>query len=198
MKQAPKEIVTSDEIVDYIRDRKVSEEAAYGIKLLRRAAETIAWQNNVISTAPEATETTAGEDSDQDDQPFHDETLEQVALALGADFYEKYPETYSLHDVLEHIKEMHQTVAILNTSNLQLQQTLDELDDQNRSVAYMGEAVCAEADQSTGDTQSRYDWVKEATNFAHTVYGFSLASDSPHGTRLGNMAQEIIDRSPTN
>ena len=79
-----------------------------------------------------------------------------------------------------------------------LQQTLDELDNENRSRAYTDEAVCAEADQSTGDTQSRYDWVKEATNFAHTVYGFSLASETIHGTRLGKMAQEIIDRSPAN
>lgn len=195
MKQAPKEIVTADEIIDYIRDRKVSEEAAYGIKLLRRAAETIAWQTNVISTVPEATETTAGEDSDQDDQPFHDETLEQVALALGADFYEKYPETYSLHDVLEHIKEMHQTVAILNTSNLQLQQTLDEIDDQNRAVSYAeDQKVCA----STEDTAQRYQWMKDVTNFAHKVHGYAMADHNWGSTTLRDMAEDLIARSPAN
>lgn len=195
MKQAPKEIVTADEIIDYIRDRKVSEEAAYGIKLLRRAAETIAWQNNVISTVPESTETTAGEDTDQHDQPFHDETLEQVALALGADFYEKYPETYSLHDVLEHIKEMHQTVAILNTSNLQLQQTLDEIDDQNRAVSYAEDSkACA----STEDTAQRYQWMKDITNFAHKVHGYAMADHSGGSITLRDMAEDLIARSPVN
>lgn len=194
MKQAPKEIVTADEIIDYIRDRKVSEEAAYGIKLLRRAAETIAWQNNVISTVPEAPETTAGEDPDQDAQPFHDETLEQVALALGADFYEKYPETYSLHDVLEHIKEMHQTVAILNTSNLQLQQTLDEIDDQNRAVSYAEDQACA----STDDTAQRYQWMKEITNFAHKVYGYTMADVGTGAYELRKTAEDLIARSPAN
>jgi len=195
MKQAPKEIVTADEIIDYIRDRKVSEEAAYGIKLLRRAAETIAWQDNVISTVPEAPETTAGEDPDQDDQPFHDETLEQVALALGADFYEKYPETYSLHDVLEHIKEMDQTVAILNTSNLQLQQTLDEIDDQNRAVSYAeDQKVCA----STEDTAQRYQWMKDVTNFAHKVYGYTMADVGAGAYELRKTAEELIARSPAN
>ena len=195
MKQAPKEIVTADEIIDYIRDRKVSEEAAYGIKLLRRAAETIAWQNNVISTVPEAPETTAGEDPDQDAQPFHDETLEQVALALGADFYEKYPETYSLHDVLEHIKEMHQTVAILNTSNLQLQQTLDEIDDQNRAVSYAEDSkACA----STDDTAQRYQWMKDITNFTHKVHGYAMADHNGGSTTLRDMAEDLIARSPAN
>jgi len=195
MKQAPKEIVTADEIIDYIRDRKVSEEAAYGIKLLRRAAETIAWQDNVISTVPEAPETTAGEDPDQDDQPFHDETLEQVALALGADFYEKYPETYSLHDVLEHIKEMHQTVAILNTSNLQLQETLDEIDDQNRAVSYAEDSkACA----STEDTAQRYQWMKDITNFAHKVHGYAMADHNGGSTTLREMAEDLIARSPAN
>lgn len=195
MKQAPKEIVTADEIIDYIRDRKVSEEAAYGIKLLRRAAETIAWQNNVISTVPEGPETTAGEDPDQDAQPFHDETLEQVALALGADFYEKYPETYSLHDVLEHIKEMHQTVAILNTSNLQLQQTLDEIDDQNRAVSYAeDQKVCA----STDDTAQRHQWMKDITNFTHKVYGYTMADVGAGAYELRKTAEELIARSPVN
>lgn len=194
MKQAPKEIVTADEIIDYIRDRKVSEEAAYGIKLLRRAAETIAWQNNVISTVPEATEITAGEDPGEDAQPFHDETLEQVALALGADFYEKYPETYSLHDVLEHIKEMHQTVAILNTSNLQLQQTLDEIDDQNRAVSYAEDQACA----STDDTAQRHQWMKDVTNFAHKVYGYTMADVGTGAYELRKTAEDLISRSPVN
>ena len=194
MKQAPKEIVTADEIIDYIRDRKVSEEAAYGIKLLRRAAETIAWQTNVIDTVPETPETTAGEDPDQDAQPFHDETLEQVALALGADFYEKYPDTYSLHDVLEHIKEMHQTVAILNTSNLQLQQTLDEIDDQNRAVSYGEDQACG----STEDTAQSHQWMKDVTNFAHKVYGYTMADVGTGAYELRKTAEDLISRSPVN
>lgn len=189
MKQAPKEIVTADEIIDYIRDRKVSEEAAYGIKLLRRAAETIAWQNQQLGNVQKQTVAAA-----DDDQPPHDETLEQVALALGADFYEKHPDLYSLHDVLEHIKEMHQTVAILNTSNLQLQQTLDEIDDQNRAVSYAEDQACA----STDDTAQRYQWMKDITNFAHKVYGYTMADVGTGAYELRKTAEELIARSPAN
>lgn len=201
MKQAPKEIVTADEIIDYIRDRKVSEEAAYGIKLLRRAAETIAWQDHVMRDAPEAPESTAGEDLGHDAQPFHDETLEQVALALGADFYEKHPETYSLHDVLEHIKEMHQTVAILNTSNLQLQQTLDEIDNQSRAVSYGDNTLSYGEDQacaSTDDTAQRHTWMKDVTNFAHKVYGYTMAEVGTGAYELRKTAEDLIARSPAN
>ena len=51
--QAPKDIVSPDEIIAFLKQQSVSEEKATGIKLLRRAAETIAYQSDTIAQIEE-------------------------------------------------------------------------------------------------------------------------------------------------
>lgn len=197
MKQ-PKDLVSPDELVNYIRARNVSEESATGIKLLRRAAETIAWKDDEIRRLSEQAKTAATDDNNED-------PLEQIVHALGADFHEKHPEGYDLHDVLQHIDDLNVQLGGLQQGIIERDQVIEELEkpvvtgpDQGIEIKF-DSSVFAEEGQSTGDTVSQADWIKDATNFAHKVHGATLVMDLTQGVReLQIYAESLIEKSPAN
>lgn len=192
MKQ-PNDIVNPDELVEYIQSRNVSEAKATGLKLMRRAADTIAWQDSELRRL-------------QSEDP-----LDQVVHALGADFHEKHPDGYDLHDVLQHIEDLHVQLVGLQDGIIQRDQVIadyeqpvttgpasgieikfaegpstDDVHDPDKSVSY-------------GDTMGRHEWIKEATVFAHKVHGITLAMPpSPGMLHLQSIAEHIINKSPAN
>ncbi len=195
----PKDLVSPDEIVAYIQERKVSEKAAAGIKLLRRAAETIAWQQDQFDN--KAVRTEAAAEAGSDPTPPHDETLDQVALALGADFTDNLPWQYTLKDVLEYIENMHVQLTGLQQGIIERDQIIDRYE---QPVSRTAEAACAEDNDqsvgcdSVGAGMSTEQWIQKATSFAHKVHGMTMVMDDTNGVRaLGFLAEELTDNAPT-
>ena len=206
MTQPAPTLISPDDLVAFIRKANVSEEAATGLKLMRQAAETIAWQNDQLRRLSEQRGIAAADEDDVD-------PLEQIVHALGADFHEKYPDGYDLHDVLQHIDDMHVQLVGLQEGIIERDRVIEELEkpvltgsasgiEIKFADSFVGEAQSTGDDQSVGygDTMSRHDWIKKATDFAHKVHGATLVMpDSNIGTRqLREYAESLIDTSPAN
>lgn len=169
----PNDIVTPDEIIAFIRQSNVSEEAATGIRLLRRSAETIAWNNSEMNRLEDL-------QGGVDYEHQFKEAGVVISDALGS------PATLSLEGILSAIRE-------LRAYKEQNEQPCDRVGANAMAESSSDDARCA--DGQTGEVD-RHAWAKQATTFAHTVYGFALASDSGHKHRLAEMAQEVIGGSP--
>jgi hypothetical protein len=171
----PTDIVTPDDLYNFIRQSAVSEELATGIKLLRRAADTIAWNNSELYRLEDKLESL---DGDNQGQTNFDEQWqaagEKLATALGS------PVNLSFDQILQAIIELRE-----------FKEQYDEPCDRA-----CGSVADGNAYSETGKAVDPNDWAKQVTNFAHTVYGFSLASDSPHSGYLRTMAKDIINTSP--
>lgn len=178
MSQKPKDAVSPDEIVTFIKNQGVSEEAATGIKLLRRSAETIAWMQSTISNF---------EDQSRDaepvkvDQADHNDAVEQIALALGL-------EDDTLDGVLDKIE------SLINERNIQIaaiQQRDDVIEQADREIQRLnhdrGLSPVATADQSA---------LIEATKFGYALIGLSYTNGLPDWVVSG--AQEIIEYGQNN
>ena len=189
----PTDLVSPDEIVAYISERSVTESAATGIKLLRRSAETIAWLTDQLTDMPKDTEAQAK--TEQDPEHHHDETLEQVALALGADFTESLPWQYTLDDVLEYIANMQTQLGGLKQGIIERDQIIERYEQPVMSVA---EAVAQESKACSTESMSSDTWIKKATSFAHKVHGMTMVMPETKGVHeLSLLAHELTDNTPT-
>jgi len=177
---------------------------------MRRAAETIAWQKDELRRLAEKPEDPAADDDNVD-------PLEQIVHALGADFHEKYPDGYDLHDVLQHIDDMHVQLVGLQDGIIQRDNVIKDYEQPVLTGSASGIEIkefkfaegpgpstddTQDPDRSVGcgDTMDRHYWIKKATDFAHKVHGATLVMpDSNIGTRqLRDLAETLIDNSPAN
>lgn len=189
----PKDLVSPDEIVAYIGERNVTESAATGIKLLRRSAETIAWLTDQLTDMPKNTEDQSK--TEQDPEHHHDETLEQVALALGADFTESLPWQYTLDDVLEYIANMQTQLGGLKQGIIERDQIIERYE---QPVMCVAEAVAQDGRACSTESMSSDTWIKKATSFAHKVHGMTMVMPETKGVHeLSLLAHELTDNTPT-
>lgn len=204
MNQPPKTLVSPDDLVAFIRKANVSEEAATGLKLMRQAAETIAWLDDELRRARNEPKAAAADDDNV-------ELLDQVAHALGADFHEKH-QIYGLNEILQHIDDLHAQLDGLQQGIIERDRVIEELEkpvnigpadgiEIKFADSFVGEAQSTGDDQSVGcgDTIDRHKWIKKATEFAHKVHGATLVMEETKGMRdLQGYADWIIDNSPAN
>jgi len=171
MNEPQNEPVTPDEIVEFIESQKLPEEKSTGLRLLRRAAETITWNEGQIS-----------------------DILQQVGLALGAEFREEFADGYHLSDLLDHIRGMHQDLEDARQAVTDHQSIIDNL----RKAQNVGEAANAKVEPAITVDNEAIAWAKDATKFAHKVQGFALSLEGRAGSIIMSEATEIIERSPVN
>ena len=170
MQQAPNNLIEPQELIDFIKKSAVSEEAATGLRLMRRAAETIAYQQDLLSKNENPT-------TDNDD-------LHQVALAFGADFNEKYPYSYSLANILEHVAQLHEQIDGLQQAVIDREEQIEQME--KPRIVLDNSSIPAEA----------VEWAKQATNFAYIVLGYALTVDGMAGDHLTETAEALIETSP--
>lgn len=164
--------VSPDEIVDFIKKQNVSEESATGIKLLRRAAETIAWlQSDAYQNADHAGESTQ---------------LVQIATALGL-------EDDSLDNVLNQIEALaHQRDMYLDSIHERdaiIQKNEEELQ-ASRMQQFMPD------DSEIEPPKSQNLALQEAEKFGFALIGLSYQNNLPLWVVHG--AQGIIGYSQSN
>ena len=201
------DFIEPKEIIDFINKQNVSEEKALGLRLLRRAAETIAFQGDVIEKF-----------SDRDQQIGL-----QVAETLGEEFKQAFPTAFAIDDVLAYIAGMREQIG-------NLQQGIQDRDEIIRDYESPVDAVGASnvmyedpfnahEDDGLGglphfdrgadpqvvsygiasggpvDGVSRSEIVSRSKEFAHTVKGFVIAAAQldPHGSMTREVENFIED-----
>lgn len=183
MNQKPVDAVTPDEIVSFLKKQNVSEEAATGIRLLRRSAETIAWLSDQLSLVLNHTteENTDPDIKSADDlsTPFDDDVdaLDQISLALGL-------EDDSLDSVLDKIEtlinERDNHISAIQQRDQVIQQAEDQLEHFNKLQPHL---------TLTPDQQA----FQEALKFGYALVGYSYESGLPQW--IVNGAKGIIEYS---
>ncbi len=201
------DFIEPKEIIDFINKQNVSEEKALGLRLLRRAAETIAFQGDVIEKF-----------SDRDQQ-----ISLQVAETLGEEFKQAFPVAFAIDDVLAYIAGMREQIG-------NLQQGIQDRDEIIRDYESPVDAVgasnvmyedpfnaheddglgglphldhgadpqvvgCGVASGGSVDGVSRSEIVSRSKEFAHTVKGFVIAAAQldPHGSMTREVENFIED-----
>ena len=201
------DFIEPKEIIDFINKQNVSEEKALGLRLLRRAAETIALQGDVIEKF-----------SDRDQQIGL-----QVAEVLGEEFKQAFPTAFAIEDVLNYIAGMREQIG-------NLQQGIQDRDEIIRDYESPVDAVdasnvmyedpfnaheddglgdlphfdhgadpqvvsCGVASGGSVDGVSRSEIVSRSKEFAHTVKGFVIAAAQldPHGSMTREVENFIED-----
>ena len=201
------DFIEPKEIIDFINKQNVSEEKALGLRLLRRAAETIAFQGDVIEKF-----------SDRDQQ-----ISLQVAETLGEEFKQAFPVAFAIDDVLAYIAGMREQIG-------NLQQGIQDRDEIIRDYESPVDAVgasnvmyedpfnaheddglgglphfdhgaapqvvgCGVASGGSVDGVSRSEIVSRSKEFAHTVKGFVIAAAQldAHGSMTREVENFIED-----
>ena len=201
------DFIEPKEIIDFINKQNVSEEKALGLRLLRRAAETIAFQGDVIEKF-----------SDRDQQ-----ISLQVAETLGEEFKQAFPVAFAIDDVLAYIAGMREQIG-------NLQQGIQDRDEIIRDYESPVDAVGASnvmyedpfnahEDDGLGDLPhfnhgvdpqvvgsnamsrgsadgvSRSELVTDFKKFAYTMKGFVIAAAQldPHGSMTREVENFIED-----
>lgn len=195
------DFIEPKEIIDFINKQNVSEEKALGLRLLRRAAETIAFQGDVIEKF-----------SDRDQQ-----ISLQVAETLGEEFKQAFPVAFAIDDVLAYIAGMREQIG-------NLQQGIQDRDEIIRDYESPVDAVgasnvmyedpfnaheddglgglphfdhgadpqvvsCGIASGGSVDGVSRSEIVSRSKEFAHIVKGFVIAA--AQFDHHGSMIREV-------
>lgn len=106
------DFIEPKEIIAFIDKQKASVQHATGLQLLRRAAETIAFQGDVIEKF-----------SDRDQQIGL-----QVAEVLGEEFKQAFPTVFGLEDVLIYIAGMREQIGNLQQGILDRDEIIRDYD----------------------------------------------------------------------
>ena len=201
------DFIEPKEIIDFINKQNVSEEKALGLRLLRRAAETIAFQGDVI-----------GKFSDRDQQ-----ISLQVAETLGEEFKQAFPTAFAIDDVLAYIAGMREQIGNLqqgiqdrdeiirdyespvdavSASNVMYEDPFNAHEDDGLGgLPHFDHGVdpqvvsCGVASGGSVDGVSRSEIVSRSKEFAHTVKGFVIAAAQldPHGSMTREVENFIED-----
>ena len=201
------DFIEPKEIIDFINKQNVSEEKALGLRLLRRAAETIAFQGDVIEKF-----------SDRDQQIGL-----QVAETLGEEFKQAFPTAFAVDDVLTYIAGMREQIGNLQqgiqdrdeiirdyespvdavgASNVMYEDPFNAHEDDGLGgLPHFNHGVdpqvvgCGVASGGSVDGVSRSEIVSRSKEFAHTVKGFVIAAAQldPHGSMTREVENFIED-----
>ena len=201
------DFIEPKEIIDFINKQNVSEEKALGLRLLRRAAETIAFQGDVIAKF-----------SDRDQQIGL-----QVAETLGEEFKQAFPTAFAIDDVLSYIAGMREQIGNLQqgiqdrdeiirdyespvdavgASNVMYEDPFNAHEDDGLGgLPHFDHGVdpqvvsCGVASGGSVDGVSRSEIVSRSKEFAHTVKGFVIAAAQldPHGSMTREVENFIAD-----
>ena len=201
------DFIEPKEIIDFINKQNVSEEKALGLRLLRRAAETIAFQGDVIEKF-----------SDRDQQIGL-----QVAEVLGEQFKQAFPTVFGLEDVLIYIAGMREQIGNLQQGILDRDEIIRDYESPVDAVgasnvmyedpfnAHEDDGLgglphfdhgadpqvvgCGVASGGSVDGVSRSEIVSRSKEFAHTVKGFVIAAAQldPHGSMTREVENFIED-----
>ena len=201
------DFIEPKEIIDFINKQNVSEEKALGLRLLRRAAETIAFQGDVIEKF-----------SDRDQQIGL-----QVAETLGEEFKQAFPTAFAIEDVLNYIAGMREQIGNLQqgiqdrdeiirdyespvdavgASNVMYEDPFNAHEDDGLGgLPHFDHGVdpqvvsCGVASGGSVDGVSRSEIVSRSKEFAHTVKGFVIAAAQldPHGSMTREVENFIED-----
>ena len=201
------DFIEPKEIIDFINKQNVSEEKALGLRLLRRAAETIAFQGDVIEKF-----------SDRDQQIGL-----QVAETLGEEFKQAFPTAFAIDDVLAYISGMREQIGNLQqgiqdrdeiirdyespvdavgASNVMYEDPFNAHEDDGLGdLPHLNHGVdpqvvgCGVASGGSVDGVSRSEIVSRSKEFAHTVKGFVIAAAQldPHGSMTREVENFIED-----
>ena len=195
------DFIEPKEIIDFINKQNVSEEKALGLRLLRRAAETIALQGDVIEKF-----------SDRDQQIGL-----QVAETLGEEFKQAFPTAFAIDDVLAYIAGMREQIGNLQqgiqdrdeiirdyespvdavgASNVMYEDTFNAHEDDGLGgLPHFNHGVdpqvvgCGVASGGSVDGVSRSEIVSHSKEFAHIVKGFVIAA--AQFDHHGSMIREV-------
>ena len=201
------DFIEPKEIIDFINKQNVSEEKALGLRLLRRAAETIALQGDVIEKF-----------SDRDQQIGL-----QVAETLGEEFKQAFPTAFAVDDVLTYIAGMREQIGNLQqgiqdrdeiirdyespvdavgASNVMYEDPFNAHEDDGLGdLPHLNHGVdpqvvrCGVASGGSIDGVSRSEIVSRSKEFAHTVKGFVIAAAQldHHGSMIREVENFIED-----
>ena len=201
------DFIEPKEIIDFINKHNVSEEKALGLRLLRRAAETSAFQGDVIEKF-----------SDRDQQIGL-----QVAETLGEEFKQAFPTAFAIDDVLAYIAGMREQIGnlqqgiqdrdeiirdyespedVLGASNVMYEDLFNAHEDDGLGgLPHFNHGVdpqvvgCGVASGGSVDGVSRSEIVSRSKEFAHTVKGFVIAAAQldPHGSMTREVENFIED-----
>ena len=201
------DFIEPKEIIDFINKQNVSEEKALGLRLLRRAAETIAFQGDVIEKF-----------NDRDQQ-----ISLQVAETLGEEFKQAFPVAFAIDDVLAYIAGMREQIGNLQqgiqdrdeiirdyespvdavgASNVMYEDPFNAHEDDGLGdLPYFNHGAdpqvvgCGVASGGSVDGVSRSEIVSRSKEFAHTVKGFVIAAAQldPHGSMTREVENFIED-----
>lgn len=190
------DFIEPKEIIAFIDKQKASVQHATGLQLLRRAAETIAFQGDVIEKF-----------SDRDQQIGL-----QVAEVLGEEFKQAFPTVFGLEDVLIYIAGMREQIGNLQQGILDRDEIIRDYESPVDAVgasnvmyedpfnAHEDDGLgglphfdhgadpqvvsCGIASGGSVDGVSRSEIVSRSKEFAHTVKGFVIAAAQldPHGS----------------
>lgn len=201
-KNTPQDLVSPDEILDFLKERKVSPEAATGIRLLNRAATTIAYQSDMLSKQSDVIRARIGQ-------------FDDIALALGADFQEKFQDGYTVHDVLRYIEDLYVQMTGLQQGIIDRDQIIENFErtspvpleasipvtlkqyDEPQDKIY--EDKCDQADRIGYSTSgAEHQWIDQTTKFLYKVYGVMLAlgATNPSLIHIQGEAEQLFDKSP--
>ena len=195
------DFIEPKEIIDFINKQNVSEEKALGLRLLRRAAETIAFQGDVIEKF-----------SDRDQQIGL-----QVAETLGEEFKQAFPTAFAIDDVLTYIAGMREQIENLqqgiqdrdeiirdyespvnavDASNVMYEDPFNAHEDDGLGdLPHLNHGVdpqvvgCGVASGGSVDGVSRSEIVSRSKEFAHIVKGFVIAA--AQFDHHGSMIREV-------
>lgn len=204
----PQDLVSPDEILDFLKERKVSPEAATGIRLLNRAATTIAYQRDMLGKQSDVIRARIAQ-------------LDDIALALGADFQEKFPDDYTVHDVLRYIEDLYVQMTGLQQGIIDRDQIIENFErkspvplEQPIPVSVVWDSYSDELKQHNSDqSEDKCDqtdsighstlgvdqqWIDQTTKFLYKVYGIMLAlgDNNPSLIRIQGEAEQLFDKSP--
>ena len=201
------DFIEPKEIIAFIDKQKASVQHATGLQLLRRAAETIAFQGDVIEKF-----------SDRDQQIGL-----QVAEVLGEEFKQAFPTVFGLEDVLIYIAGMREQIGNLQQGILDRDEIIRDYespvdavgasnvmyedpfnaheDDGLGGLPHFDHGVdpqvvsCGIASGGSVDGVSRSEIVSRSKEFAHTVKGFVIAAAQldPHGSMTREVENFIED-----
>ena len=195
------DFIEPKEIIDFINKQNVSEEKALGLRLLRRAAEAIAFQGDVIEKF-----------SDRDQQIGL-----QVAETLGEEFKQAFPTAFAIDDVLAYIAGMREQIGNLQqgiqdrdeiirdyespvdavgASNVMYEDPFNAHEDDGLGgLQHFDHGVdpqvvgCGVASGGSVDGVSRSEIVSRSKEFAHIVKGFVIAA--AQFDHHGSMIREV-------
>lgn len=201
------DFIEPKEIIAFIDKQKASVQHATGLQLLRRAAETIAFQGDVIEKF-----------SDRDQQIGL-----QVAEVLGEQFKQAFPTVFGLEDVLiyiagmreqidnlqqgifdrdEIIRDYESPVDAVDASNVMYEDPFNAHEDDGLGgLPHFDHGAdpqvvsCGIASGGSVDGVSRSEIVSRSKEFAHTVKGFVIAAAQldAHGSMIREVENFIED-----